>query len=65
MDGLPLVERHTRRLPPEPLRYAGGRVVRWGTLASEKASGAGLRPSAAARAAAAVPRLVRLPIGTR
>ena len=62
---LPLVDRRSRRLPPEPFRYVGGRVVRWGTLASEKASGAGLRPSAAARAAAAVPRLLRLPIGTR
>jgi glycine/D-amino acid oxidase-like deaminating enzyme len=62
---LPLVERRTRRLPPEPLRYAGGRVVRWGTLASEEAIGAGRRPSAAARAAAAIPRLLRLPIGTR
>ena len=31
---LPLVDRRSRRLPPEPLRYVGGRVVRWGTLAS-------------------------------
>ena len=38
---LPLVDRRARRLPPEPLRYAGGRVVRWGTLASEDAIGAG------------------------
>ena len=62
---LPLVDRRARRLPPEPLRYAGGRVVRWGTLASEDAIGAGRRPSAAARAAAAIPRLLRMPIGTR
>jgi glycine/D-amino acid oxidase-like deaminating enzyme len=62
---LPLVERRVRRLPPEPLRYAGGRVVRWGTLASEEAIGAGRRPSAAARAAAAIPRLLRMPIGIR
>jgi hypothetical protein len=25
-----------RRLPPEPLRYVGGRIVRWGTLASRR-----------------------------
>ena len=62
---LPLVGRRARRLPPEPLRYVGGRVVRWGTLTSEDAIGAGRRPSAAARAAAAIPRLLRMPIGTR
>jgi glycine/D-amino acid oxidase-like deaminating enzyme len=62
---LPLVERRPRRLPPEPLRYAGGKLVRWGTLASEEAVGAGRHPSAAARAAAAIPRLLRMPIGTR
>ena len=64
-SALPLVERRGRRLPPEPFRYVGGRVVRWGTLASEEALGAGRRPAAAARAAAAIPRLLRLPIGTR
>lgn len=62
---LPLVERRPRRLPPEPLRYAGGKLVRWGTLASEEAFAAGRRPSAAARVAAAIPRLLRMPIGTR
>ena len=62
---LPLVDRQTRRLPPEPLRYVGGRLVRWGTLSVEEAIGAGRRPSAAARAAAAIPRLLRMPIGVR
>ena len=61
----PLVSRRSRRLPPEPFRYLGGKVVRWGTLASEDAIGAGRRPAAAARAAAAIPRLLRMPIGTR
>jgi glycine/D-amino acid oxidase-like deaminating enzyme len=64
-SSLPLVERDTRRLPPEPLRYVGGRIVRWGTLSVEEAIGAGRRPSAAARAAAAIPRLLRMPIGVR
>ena len=45
--------------------YIGGKLVRWGTLASEEAIGAGRQPSAAARAAAAIPRLLRMPIGTR
>ena len=62
---LPLVERHARRLPPEPFRYVGGKLVRWGTLASEEAVAAGRRPPPAARAAAAIPRLLRMPIGTR
>ena len=62
---LPLVRRRQRRLPPEPLRYAGGRLVRWGTLSSEAAGAAGQRPPTAARFAAAIPRLLRLPIGTR
>jgi glycine/D-amino acid oxidase-like deaminating enzyme len=62
---LPLVARQGRRLPPEPFRYAGGKVVRWGTLAAEEADAAGRRPPLGARAAAAVPRLLRMPIGTR
>ena len=62
---LPLVDRPARRLPPEPFRYAGGKVVRWGTLASEEAVAAGRRRPLAARAAAAIPRLLRMPIGTR
>ena len=62
---LPLVARRQRRLPPEPLRYAGGKLVRWGTLATEEAAATGSRPHAAARAAAAIPRLLRMPIGTR
>jgi glycine/D-amino acid oxidase-like deaminating enzyme len=62
---LPLVTRRQRRLPPEPFRYAGGRLVRWGTLASEEAVAAGRTPAAPARVAAALPRLLRMPIGTR
>jgi glycine/D-amino acid oxidase-like deaminating enzyme len=62
---LPLVARRGRRLPPEPFRYVGGRVVRWGTLTLEDALGRGRKPPVAARAAAAIPRLLRMPIGTR
>ncbi len=62
---LPLVDRQARRLPPEPFRYAGGKLVRWGTLAAEEAAAAGRTPPLAARAAAAIPRLLRMPIGTR
>ena len=45
---LPLVDRQARRLPPEPLRYVGGRFVRWGTLASEEARAKGRRRAAVA-----------------
>ena len=64
-SSLPLVERRARRLPPEPLRYVGGRLVRWGTLSVEESHGAGRRPPIAARLAAAIPRLLRMPIGVR
>ena len=64
-SSLPLVERPARRLPPEPLRYVGGRLVRWGTLSVEESHGAGRRPPTAARLAAAIPRLLRMPIGVR
>jgi glycine/D-amino acid oxidase-like deaminating enzyme len=62
---LPLAARRGRRLPPEPFRFLGGRLVRWGTLTLEDSLGRGRRPPAAARAAAAIPRLLRMPIGTR
>ena len=62
---LPLVGRRARRLPPEPFRYVGGRIVRWGTLAAEEAAVAGRTPTTPARAAAAIPRVLRMPIGTR
>jgi glycine/D-amino acid oxidase-like deaminating enzyme len=62
---LPLVTRSPARLPPEPLRYAGGALVRRAILACERAEERGSRPSAAARAVAAVPRLLGLELGTR
>ncbi|HWG57222.1 MAG TPA: FAD-dependent oxidoreductase [Gaiellaceae bacterium] len=62
---LPLVGRRPRRLPPEPLRYVGGAAIRAASLSVERAHAAGRRPSPAARAIAAVPRLLRLPLGTR
>ena len=64
-SSLPLVERRGRTLPSEPFRYAGGKVVRRGTLSSEEDEAAGRRPTRLARAAAAIPRLLRMPIGVR
>jgi hypothetical protein len=62
---LPLVTRRVPSLPPEPLKRLGGGLVRAAILACEYAEEAGRRPPLPARVAAALPRLVRMQIGTR
>ncbi|MGE5690964.1 MAG: NAD(P)/FAD-dependent oxidoreductase [Pseudomonadota bacterium] len=62
---LPLVRPLPRPLPPEPLKGIGGAIVRRATLAVEDAEQEGRRGSAPARAVAAVPRLLGLPLGRR
>jgi glycine/D-amino acid oxidase-like deaminating enzyme len=62
---LPLVTRRVPKLPPEPLRRLGGGLVRASIMACEEAEEEGRRPSLAARAGAALPRLLRLSVGTR
>jgi glycine/D-amino acid oxidase-like deaminating enzyme len=62
---LPLVTRRVPKLPPEPLRRLGGGLVRASLLACEEAEEEGRRPSLAARAGAALPRLLRMSVGTR
>jgi glycine/D-amino acid oxidase-like deaminating enzyme len=62
---LPVVGRHTRRLPPEPLKRLGGAAVRAAVLRLEQADSAGRRPSLGARAVASLPRLLGLRIGLR
>ena len=62
---LPLVTRRVPELPPEPLRRLGGGLVRAAILACEEAEEQGRRPPLAARAGAALPRLLRMSIGTR
>jgi glycine/D-amino acid oxidase-like deaminating enzyme len=62
---LPLVRRKAARLPPEPLRRIGGGLVRSAIMACEAADEQGRRAPLAARAVAAVPRLIGLEIGTR
>jgi glycine/D-amino acid oxidase-like deaminating enzyme len=62
---LALVNRTTRRLPPEPVKRLGGGLVRAAVLACEEAEEQGRRPPAAARAGAVLPRLLRLRVGTR
>ena len=62
---LPLATRRPPSLPPEPLRRLGGGLVRASIMACEEAEEQGRRPPLAARAGAALPRLMRMELGTR
>jgi glycine/D-amino acid oxidase-like deaminating enzyme len=62
---LPLATRRVPSLPPEPLRRLGGGLVRASIMACEAAEEQGRRPSLAARAGAALPRLLGMELGTR
>jgi glycine/D-amino acid oxidase-like deaminating enzyme len=62
---LPLVRTPAAVLPPEPFKRLGGGAVRAAVLSCERAEEESHRPSAAARALASVPRLLRMPLGTR
>src|SRR5664279_6304735 len=62
---LPLVTRRVPTLPPEPLRRIGGGLVRSAIMACETAEEQGRRPPLAARAGAALPRLIGMELGTR
>jgi glycine/D-amino acid oxidase-like deaminating enzyme len=62
---LPLAARRVPTLPPEPFRRVGGGIVRASIMACEAAEERGERPPLAARAGAAIPRLLRMELGTR
>ncbi len=62
---LPLATRRVPSLPPEPLRRLGGGLVRSAIMACEAAEEQGRRPPVAARVGAAIPRLLRMELGTR
>jgi glycine/D-amino acid oxidase-like deaminating enzyme len=62
---LPLVTRRPPKLPPEPIRRLGGGLVRAAILGCEEAEEQGRRPPLAARAGAALPRLLGMRVGTR
>ena len=62
---LPLAARQVPRLPPEPFRRFGGGLVRAAILACEHAEEEGRPAPRSARAAAALPRLLGMEIGTR
>jgi glycine/D-amino acid oxidase-like deaminating enzyme len=62
---LPFCRRELPALPPEPFRVVGGRFVRWGIIGCEEAEERGQVAPALMRAAAAIPKLFGLRIGTR
>lgn len=62
---LPLCTRELPKLPPEPFRMIGGRIVRWGIIGCEEAEERGERGNLPMRAAAAIPKMFGLRIGTR
>jgi glycine/D-amino acid oxidase-like deaminating enzyme len=63
---LPLTNRRPLRpLPPEPLRYVGGSLVRRAILACEEAEDRGRRAPLPMRAAARLPRALGMQLGTR
>ncbi|MBA2614306.1 MAG: FAD-dependent oxidoreductase, partial [Actinobacteria bacterium] len=61
----PLVRTPEASLPPEPLKRLGGGAIRAATLAVEAAEEAGRRGPGIARIVSALPRLLRMPLGTR
>jgi len=62
---LPLANRRVPSLPPEPLKRLGGGLIRSAILACERAEEEDRRPPLRARVGAAIPRLLRMQIGTR
>jgi glycine/D-amino acid oxidase-like deaminating enzyme len=62
---LPLATRRVRPLPPEPLKRLGGGLVRTSIMAVERAEEEDRRAPLPARLGAALPRLLKMQIGTR
>ncbi len=60
---LPIVEPKPLLVPPEPLRYVGGMVIREALLNKERAQEMGHRPNPIARLIAAIPERVGIQIG--
>ncbi|WP_414475443.1 NAD(P)/FAD-dependent oxidoreductase [Microvirga sp. M2] len=62
---LPFCTRQRPTFPPEPLRFIGGRAIRWGILACEDAEDMERKAGLCARALATLPELFGLRVGTR
>ena len=61
---LPIIDRRMRRFPPEPLRFAGVRLVREALVRRDEAEDAGRRASAPVRLLAQLPRLLGYRFGS-
>jgi glycine/D-amino acid oxidase-like deaminating enzyme len=59
-DGLALVDAAPAWVPPEPLAWAAGMLVRGAFLRAERLAAAGRRPDAVTRAVCAAPRALRI-----
>jgi glycine/D-amino acid oxidase-like deaminating enzyme len=62
---LPLVNRHVAHVPPEPIRFLGGALIRAAVLACEEADEDGRRPAFPVRLAADLPRALGMRLGRR
>ncbi len=60
---LPIVEPPRVRVPPEPLRYAGGMIVRAAVLRRERFEEEGRRPGPLTRAIAGLPERIGIQLG--
>ena len=60
---LAIVESHPRKVPPEPLRYIGGTIVRQALIAKEAAEEAGREPDPLAAFVAAIPERIGVQVG--
>ena len=60
---LPIVEPPRVRVPPEPLRYAGGMIVRAAVLRRERFEEEGRRPGPLTRAIAGLPERIGVQLG--
>jgi glycine/D-amino acid oxidase-like deaminating enzyme len=62
---LPLVNRRVAHVPPEPIRFLGGSVIRAAALACEEADEEGRRAPLPVRLAAELPRALGMRLGRR
>jgi glycine/D-amino acid oxidase-like deaminating enzyme len=60
---LPIVEPPTVRVPPEPLRYAGGTIVRAALLRRERLEEEGRQPDPLTRAISGLPERIGIHVG--
>jgi glycine/D-amino acid oxidase-like deaminating enzyme len=61
--GLPIVDPSPQRVPPEPLHWLGGSLIRAGIMSKERAEGEGRRPNPVSSALSKLPELIGFHIG--